>query len=141
MSKKLFRSRVNSKIGGVCGGLGEYLNLDPTLVRIIAILLVFADGVGVLAYAIAWIIMPKQPLDFAHSATETKPSNWNRQLPGLILVVLGVMFLTHNLFWWFNFHDLFWPGLLIVAGLYLIFNVGRKEITQNNNVAGSENGG
>jgi phage shock protein PspC (stress-responsive transcriptional regulator) len=62
MNKRLYRSRVNSKIAGVCGGLGEYFGIDPTFVRIIAVLLIFADGVGVLAYIIAWIIMSKRPL-------------------------------------------------------------------------------
>ena len=45
MEKKLYRSRTNSIIAGICGGLGEYLNVDPTILRVVAVLLVFADGV------------------------------------------------------------------------------------------------
>ena len=58
MSKKLYRSQTNRKIAGVCGGLGEYMNLDPTVVRLIWVLLVFCAGTGLLAYLIAALIIP-----------------------------------------------------------------------------------
>jgi len=56
--KKLCKSSVNRKIAGVCGGIGEYLNVDPTLVRLIWVLFAFCGGCGLLAYIIAAIIMP-----------------------------------------------------------------------------------
>jgi len=60
MSKRLYRSNKERMLGGVCGGLGEYFDVDPTIVRLIAV--VFAlTGAGVLAYIIAWIIIPEQP--------------------------------------------------------------------------------
>jgi phage shock protein C len=59
--RKLMRSRSNSKIAGVCGGLGEYLEIDPTLIRLIWFILIFFGGTGVLAYIIAWIVMPEEP--------------------------------------------------------------------------------
>jgi len=60
MSKRLYRSNKDRMLGGVCGGLGEYFDVDPTIVRLIAV--VFAlTGAGVLAYIIAWIIIPEQP--------------------------------------------------------------------------------
>ena len=59
--KKLRRSRTNKKIAGVCGGLGDYLGLDPTLIRLLWLILVFFAGTGVLAYFIAWIVMPEEP--------------------------------------------------------------------------------
>lgn len=49
-------------IAGVCGGLGEYLDLDPTLIRIVWVILVFM-GWGVLAYIVAWIVIPEAPLE------------------------------------------------------------------------------
>lgn len=58
MEKKLVRSKASRMIAGVCGGLGEYFNLDPTLVRLIMVLLIFAYGVGLLIYIIGWIIIP-----------------------------------------------------------------------------------
>lgn len=61
MSKKLYRSQTNRKVAGVCGGIGEYLNLDPTVVRLIWVLLFFFAGVGILAYLIAALIIPENP--------------------------------------------------------------------------------
>jgi phage shock protein C len=58
--KKLYRSAKGKILGGVCGGIGEYLNVDPTIIRIIWLLFGFS-GFGILAYLIAWLIIPKNP--------------------------------------------------------------------------------
>jgi len=58
--KRLFRSKKDRIIGGVCGGLGNYFSLDPVLVRVIWAVLFFAGGVGLLAYILAWIIIPEE---------------------------------------------------------------------------------
>lgn len=58
-TKKLYRSTENEMIGGVCAGLGEYFNIDPTWVRIAFTLLALAGGPGVILYIILWIIVPK----------------------------------------------------------------------------------
>jgi phage shock protein C len=60
MDKRLYRSRTERVIGGVCAGLGEYFGVDPTIVRIAAVLLALANGVGVVAYVILWIIVPEE---------------------------------------------------------------------------------
>ena len=60
MEKKLYRSSRNKVLCGVCGGIGEYLNLDPTIVRLICVL-VGLSGAGLLAYFVAAIIMPQEP--------------------------------------------------------------------------------
>ena len=57
--KRLYRSRTNRKIAGVCGGIGEYCNIDPTIVRLLALLLVFGYGSGLLAYLIAALVIPE----------------------------------------------------------------------------------
>ena len=57
--KKLYRSSTNYKLAGVCGGIGEYFNIDPTLIRLAWILFSVMGGAGVLAYIIAAIVMPK----------------------------------------------------------------------------------
>jgi phage shock protein PspC (stress-responsive transcriptional regulator) len=60
MKNRLYRSK-DKLVGGVCGGLGEYLNIDPTIVRIaFGFLLLFA-GCGLLAYLLGWIIIPEDP--------------------------------------------------------------------------------
>ena len=56
--KKLAKSQSEKKLCGVCGGLAEYFNIDPTLVRLLWILFSLAGGAGVLAYIIAAVIMP-----------------------------------------------------------------------------------
>lgn len=58
MEKKLYRSSKDKKIAGVCGGIAEYMNIDSTIVRLVAILLVFGWGAGLLAYIVAAIVMP-----------------------------------------------------------------------------------
>ena len=60
MEKKLYRSRTNKILCGVCGGLGEYLNVDPTVVRLVAVILGIVS-IGVIAYIIAALIIPEQP--------------------------------------------------------------------------------
>ncbi|MDB9153225.1 PspC domain-containing protein [Parabacteroides distasonis] len=59
--KRLTRSN-NGMIGGVCAGLAEYLNLDPTIVRIVWVLMVLFAGFGILLYVILWLVMPKQQI-------------------------------------------------------------------------------
>ena len=63
-NKKLYRSKTNKKLAGVCGGLGEYLNVDPTIVRLVWVLASLCIGSGILAYIIALIVMPEQPEQF-----------------------------------------------------------------------------
>ena len=60
--KRLMRSN-NKMIGGVCAGLGEYLGLDPTIVRIVWVLMVLFAGVGILLYIILWLVMPKPTVE------------------------------------------------------------------------------
>lgn len=60
MAKKLYRSKEGRKIAGVCAGLGEYFDIDPTIIRLIWLAMLFAVGSGVLAYIIAWIIVPEK---------------------------------------------------------------------------------
>jgi phage shock protein PspC (stress-responsive transcriptional regulator) len=58
-TKKLYRSTTDRKIAGVCAGLGEYFKVDPTLVRLIFVVLALAGGPGVLLYIILWMVMPE----------------------------------------------------------------------------------
>lgn len=60
MKKRLYKSRKDRKIAGVCGGIAEYMNVDSTIVRLIAIALVFGWGSGLLAYIVAAIVMPEK---------------------------------------------------------------------------------
>jgi phage shock protein PspC (stress-responsive transcriptional regulator) len=62
MEEKLYLSEVDKKIGGVCGGLGEFFNKDSTLFRILFILLIlFSFGFALIAYLAMWLVIPKRP--------------------------------------------------------------------------------
>ncbi len=60
MKKRFYRIEEGKKIGGVCGGVAEYFNIDPTIVRLIWGLLAFGYGIGLLAYFICWAVMPEK---------------------------------------------------------------------------------
>ncbi|MCM1452859.1 MAG: PspC domain-containing protein [Clostridium sp.] len=60
-AKKLYRSNAYKMIGGVCGGLAEYFDIDPTIIRLAWVFLTLWAGFGVLAYIIAWIVIPLNP--------------------------------------------------------------------------------
>lgn len=59
VNKSLHRSQTDKIIAGVCGGLAEYFNIDPTIVRLLFILIIALGGSGVLLYLILWLLMPK----------------------------------------------------------------------------------
>lgn len=62
MTKQLYRSRKNKMIAGVCGGLAEYFNIDPVIVRVVAVLLLLPGGLpGFIPYIILWVIVPENP--------------------------------------------------------------------------------
>ncbi len=61
--RRLYRSEDDRLLAGVCGGLGDYFNIDPVIIRLAWILFVLVGGSGLWAYLIAWIIVPRQPVD------------------------------------------------------------------------------
>lgn len=66
MQKKLYLSDTDKKLGGVCGGIGEYFGIDPTLIRLLTIVITIMSGGlgGLIAYFIAWAIIPVRPNNF-----------------------------------------------------------------------------
>lgn len=66
--KKLYRSTTDKQIAGVCGGLGKYLGIDPTLIRVAFVLLLLVGGQGGLLYLILAIVIPEEPLDYTYAA-------------------------------------------------------------------------
>ena len=61
MSAQLYRSRLNRKVGGVCGGLADYFQIDATLLRLVWAISILVFGTGLLVYLIAWAILPDAP--------------------------------------------------------------------------------
>jgi len=132
MTKRLYRSSRSKVLGGVCGGLGEYFDIDPTLIRLFAVLaLFFSDGAVFLAYIVGWIIMPLEETASPRSAEAPIPTPrpivadvqndpaWHSFLPGVILIALGGLLLVREYFYWYDLGD-FWPVLLIALGVCLI---------------------
>ena len=64
MEKKLYLSRTDKKIAGVCAGIAKYLNLDPTVIRLLWVLAVVIGGAGILAYIICAFVIPEEPDDY-----------------------------------------------------------------------------
>ena len=144
-AKRLTRS-YNGVIAGVCGGLGNYFNLDPVLVRAIFLLLFLVGGGGLLLYIILWIAVPrdgnyytpyqdvnppgnpgagheenKTSATMPNNETSATSSNNNMTayILGIAFILFGVMFLLHKLFY-IGLSRL-WPVSLIIVGLILIF--------------------
>jgi phage shock protein C len=153
--KRLYKSRKNKIVDGVCGGIAEYFDVDPVLVRIVFVLFFFFGGSALIAYIVGMIIMPRAsyesapgPGTKAEKQEKVSVSSPEKPVPasafpsagsliiGIILIVLGGFFLLDNLdfpffhhfSWWFRFHfwEYFIPGILILIGLVLIVKSKEK---------------
>jgi phage shock protein C len=60
-TRKLYRSKTNRKLAGVCGGLAQYFNIDATVIRVLFVVLAILGGSGLVLYLALWIIVPKEP--------------------------------------------------------------------------------
>ncbi|MCC6148513.1 MAG: PspC domain-containing protein [Anaerolineaceae bacterium] len=140
MYKKLYRSHSNTVLGGICGGLGEYLGIDPTIVRIFFLLLL-VQGIGFAVYIVLWIIIPYEEDsvqgDFSECArrmgkemgqTFRQPNPNALMWAGAALTLTGVIFLLRafNVPWlaWMD-RDFLLPVLLIAGGAALFFRAIR----------------
>ena len=123
--KKLYRSQNNSMISGVCGGLGQYFGVDPTIVRLAFVFLAFYHMLGVWVYIVLAILLPKAPIGFEEQTpplTLDERSQTTRVVGGgLILVGLVALISTFNirLFSWIRLENM-WPALIILLGLVLL---------------------
>lgn len=123
--RTLRRSGTDRVIGGVCGGLGRYLGVDPLLLRIAAIALALSGGVGVLAYIIAWIVIPAAA-DEPGSAPPAAPPATVAVVVGGALVALGALFLVREIFPWFD-GGVIWALIMIgIGGLVVSSAIGRR---------------
>ncbi|MCR4435667.1 MAG: PspC domain-containing protein [Clostridiales bacterium] len=154
MEKKLYRSRANKVIAGVCGGMGEYFSIDPIIIRIAWVIISLAmAGTGIIIYIAAAIIMPerqggfnpdfKQDFkqdrednpeddfgsvvnDFKEPAAGIDPEK-SKVVIGVALIIFGVMFFAKQFFHWIDM-KYFLPVVLIAIGLVIIFKGGRNRI-------------
>ncbi len=132
--KKLYRSKKERIIGGFCGGLAEYFQVDPVLVRIIFVIAVFINGVGVLLYLAGLIIVPNNP-DENGEPVKISPLSRAKDTYfwGILAVVIGIILLIKESQWFYFFHiydldlTLLLGGGLILAGIYMIYNFSRNS--------------
>jgi phage shock protein C len=109
------RSRSERVIAGVCGGVGRYLGVDPVLLRIAFIILALANGLGVIAYVVAWVAIPEeQPGQPVARAAEPRRET-GRLVLGGALVVLGLVLLLDRLAP--DLDELFWPVAVVAVGV------------------------
>lgn len=150
MEKKLYRSREKKVIAGIAGGLGNYLDIDPVIIRIIIVLITIFHGVGILVYIIMWIVIPEAPFNLFYNEEINNPSESSgenftandsskmneslnslqtsnsRIIIGVILIGLGIIFLFDKFLPFFDFELVFSVGLMAL-GVALIFNFFNKS--------------
>jgi phage shock protein C len=146
---KLYRSRRDRIVAGVCGGIGEYLNVDPVIIRLLFLLLIFQVGSGLLIYLVLVVIIPPAPNDnkedeeipsrgekirefaqgigqrvhnFARDVRDNK--SWfsdRRNTIGSIFLLIGLSMLFSQMFpnYW-RWWATLWPALLVFVGIYII---------------------
>jgi phage shock protein C len=125
----LRRSRTDQVLGGVSGGLGRYLGVDPLLIRLGWIALVLAGGSGILLYIIAWIVIPLEdetaPLGPAPVTTSPQAAQALRYLIGGALVLFGLLLLLRIVLPWIGTQVL-WAVVLIGIGLLILVQGVRR---------------
>ena len=133
---RLERDLRNKVLGGVCSGLGNYFDMDPTFWRVLFFVLFFFGCSGLLIYVILWIAMPSAKYDPNAKLGEVNPQEVNanndqrkrnsNMAVGLTLIGIGVICLLARYIPQINWHTA-WPIILIVLGIILIIPFKNKE--------------
>mgnify|MGYP000997861091 FL=1 len=152
MTNKLYRSQTDRMLGGVCGGLAKYLNVDLTIVRLFFVVLTFLGGFGPLIYFIMWIVVPLEGYSYTDTHPERfdgedikeragmvrddfisavkQPNQNTARFIGIALILAGGFFLVRQLdLPWLNWLDsgVIWASLILLAGISLLMKATRKE--------------
>ncbi len=152
MENRLYRRRKDKVFGGIASGLGQYLDIDPIIVRIVFVLITIFHGVGLLVYIIMWIVMPEEPIenlyqtmnepinkdetdsdstksDFSEFNAKfnemTTSSSNSRTIVGALLIGIGFIFLLERFIPTFDFELILALGLILL-GVGLTFNFFKK---------------
>lgn len=136
-SRRLYRSQTQHLAGGVASGLAGYLGLDPSIIRLVFILMAIFGGSGIMIYLILWLVIPSQSdrgnnyvdknaAEIKHKATSmarsfSKSTNNAHKIGGIVLIGLGLMFLSNNFgfFTWLRF-DKLWPLVIVALGVSVL---------------------
>lgn len=152
VKSRLTKSRTDQVIDGVCGGIADYFNVDPVIIRLIFVVFIFLDGFGIILYIILAIIMPRDEKQLPKDTIQENVMEMGERIKdagekfsnalsmegreqrskhfrwfGLFLILLGLYFLLKNLNMlnWFNKWvnmDLFWPLILIFIGAWMLIS-------------------
>lgn len=135
--RKLYRSQTDRVLAGVCGGVGEYLNIDSTIIRILWVVLTILGGSGIILYIVSIFIIPLNPTVRLGAVPSSTPRTLMTIL-GLSLVVVGSALILDNLDllnvrgWWRLMWDYLLPAVLVLAGIYVLARgSGRKSPDAN----------
>ncbi len=146
MNRKLYRNMRDKMVAGVCSGLADYLQTDVSVVRLVFLLAFLGIGAGPIAYLILWVVLPVQygaatsnfsstgtsetsfqentaNGDFSNTSSKSFRTNL---IMGIVLITMGTLFLIDNLVS-YEFFSTYWPVLLIIAGLAILFAKSKKN--------------
>ena len=146
MTKQLFRSNKSKMLGGVAGGLGEYFDVDPIIIRVIFVVSVFAWGLSLLVYIALWIFVPQNDDivedDFSYTnpdisdfpeveiLKDNSAQTHRRVIAGVVLIIFGMMIIIDKFVPSISLGHI-WPLLLVGFGGYIIY-----KATQNRSRGG-----
>jgi len=137
--KRLYRSETDRMLGGVAGGIGDYFDVDPTLIRLAFVAITLLGGSGIIAYLVLWVILPtahqkstNQDTLLKENTAEIKTkaeslasaarSANSRPIWGFALILIGLVLLLQNFGFIFHFNILrLWPLIPVAIGLSLLF--------------------
>ena len=127
--RRLYKSRLNKMIDGVCGGIAEYFDVDPTIIRILVVLSTFLGGSGFILYIVGMIIMPVNPEheNVSQPAAPTASRSDRQRFWAVLLILVGALILITNLGWFAAFHwwhlswGMIFPIILILIGVGFIY--------------------
>lgn len=132
--KKLYRSKANRMVAGVCGGLSDYFGIDAVLLRILWVLSILFGGIGFVLYLAAIIIIPENPNE-EYSEGKKPGKNDQTIFWGSTLIIIGVIILLKQfgLFYYIKYWDIpwqiIWSVFLIILGVFLLVNKSNSPTT------------
>ena len=137
MNKRLYRSRKEKVLAGVGGGIAEYFKLDPTVVRILMVLVAFsASEIFVIAYIIGAIVIPERPKDMVVDEDEVEildkegqpveNTRDTRKVLGILFVGAGALMLVNRAVSWID-SSMILAVAIIGVGIYVLINTKKKE--------------
>lgn len=137
MNKRLYRSRKDKMLAGVCGGIAEYFKIDPTIVRVLLVLIAFSTfEFFAIGYIVAAIVIPEKPKDYVEDEddvevmdkdgkTVDKQRN-SKQVLGILFVGAGALMLLSRTVHWFD-SSMFLAVGIIAVGIYVLLRRDHRE--------------